>query len=210
MTSGSLDEVDRRDGHGAARPRIAGAPRRAEARQRDGIGQPRVDAEAVVKLGLPLILQRCRRDDEHARVPRSLEDLCDDERRLNRFAESDFVCDQDSRRDPVRDRQRRLELKRQQRDAGAQCRAQRGPRRSSLGDDRAREMPPLAMATRGGASGRRRVVSTISNGRRNDARASRLDRSCPRTSRTRRADARRLTDDDPALVADANGLARGE
>ena len=57
----------------------------------------------------------------------SFENLGDDERRLDRLAEADFVGDQDAGGDPVRDGQCRLELERQQGDARPQRRAQRRP-----------------------------------------------------------------------------------
>ena len=106
----ALDEVNRRDGHRTAGPGIGRAPCRSQTRQRGRIGEPGVDAEPFVKLGLPLFPERCRSHHEHPAVARSLEYFCDDERRLNRFAEADFVCDQDPGGHPVRDRERRLEL----------------------------------------------------------------------------------------------------
>ena len=129
---------------------------------------------------------------------------------LNRLAEADFVCDQKPRGHPMRDGKRGFAV-------GMTCsemRARSGVRSdghdgvASVRSPRTRWRHRPGRTRRGEPS--EASFSTVSNGRRNDAPASRFDRSRPRTSRTGRIEARCLTRDHPALVADANSLAGRE
>ena len=56
---------------------------------------PRIETEAFPELGLPLVDERRRSDDERAPVTASFENLGDDERRLDRLAEADLVGDEE-------------------------------------------------------------------------------------------------------------------
>ena len=95
-----------------------------------------------MELRLPLLPQAGRRHDEHPRVRRPDDVLGNDQARLDRLAESDFIGDEHAAGVAASDGDCRLELKRQNREMRPRGGAERGPVRYGVGEDRARGSPP--------------------------------------------------------------------
>ena len=201
----TLDEVDRRNRHRAAGPGVGRTPRRTGARDRARLGMPRIEAKALLQLRLPLLSERRGGDDQHPPVMRAFENLGDDERRLNRLAEADFVRNQDPGSHSMRDGQGRLELKWEQRDSRPKGRAQGTPGRSSLAEQRACLPLPAAGTHATGRPIRSERFHELERKEESGARVA--IRSIPSPHLQHRcADTGRLARHDPALVAYANRL----
>ena len=147
---GPLDVVHRRNRRRQRRPRVdPNRQRRRQPPEHTPVDCRRGDGEALRQLVRPLLAQARRREDQDACDRAARQKLGDDQAGLNRFAEADFVREQQPRSAPADDGQRGLELMRHQLDARDTGGAQRAWRCVG-GDQRAAGAAPAHLPDEAG------------------------------------------------------------